>query len=654
MNGQVLHFSIETQSGIILGDDGNRYDFARAEWMGTLDPGRGARVDFEAEGGNAVAVRPALESIPAGAVSGGEITNLHADSYSLPTYIVARLLLGVGLLFVLTLLVFTLTQVAPGEDPLLYRVGETVTAGEIQALRERLGLDRPLPIRYLTWVGNMLKGDFGHSWFADAPVGALIRDRLPSTLSLLPLTMFFAAAISIPLGILAAARRGSWFDRVAGGAAAFGVGAPSFWVALILLSVFVLSLRWFPTPPLGGGGLQHLILPSLVLGMLSGAVLIRVIRSSIVEVLDRPAIGPTGLDSEPPVAACLARCLGNLLIWTPALFGGFLAGAVVVELVFLIPGIGILLAQAVIQRDFPVVEGVVMAVAGMMAIVLGLSLAAGFLVRWLESEAATRSDSEVSARPWDTSQETPSPSVPLRVPWVAVVVLVILILAAVFAPLIAPHDPLQTSEANRLLSPGDGHPLGADKLGRDILSRLIYGARTGLAVALLSLIPVGVVGGGLGLVSAYAGGKADTIIMGAVDNILAFPLILVAVLAMAALGSGTLNIVVAATLALWPKVARVTRDEATALKAGGNLDPPRVFSAVMTLLTLHVGLAILLEATLSFLGVGTPQPQPSWGSMLAEARELLLVAPRLVVFPGLALTVVTVALLASPFRWWKI
>ena len=257
MNGQVLDFSIQTNSGTILGDDGSRYDFTGAEWRERVNPSRGMRVDFVAEGGNAVAVHRALETVPAtaghgllpgAAGSSSEEINLHADSDSLPAYVVSRLLLGIGLLLVLTLLVFTL--------------------------------------------------DFDHSPIAGAPVRHLIWERLPNTLSMLPLTMLIAAVISIPLGILAATRRGSWLDRVAGGAAVFGVAAPSFCIALFILLVLVWMFGWLP--PLDVS-LEQLFWSALVLGIFSGALMIRVIRSSIVEVLDREAIGPPGPGSGPPV-----------------------------------------------------------------------------------------------------------------------------------------------------------------------------------------------------------------------------------------------------------------------------------------------------------------------------------------------------------------
>ena len=215
------------------------------------------------------------------------------------TYIVSRLTTGVALLFALSVAVFILTHVVPG-DPFEEELG----FGSSRVARAA---------QYPDWVGRMSRGDFGYSFVSSGTaVRDLIFERLPSTLMLLPLTMILAAAVSIPVGFLAAARRGSLIDRVVGGAAVLGVGVPSFWLALML----VLFLR-----PSWGSPMSELVLPSLVLATFTGAVMVRIIRSSIVEVLDCEDNG-SSLGNGLPVGACLVRCLGNLLIWAPALFGG--------------------------------------------------------------------------------------------------------------------------------------------------------------------------------------------------------------------------------------------------------------------------------------------------------------------------------------------
>ncbi len=454
--------------------------------------------------------------------------------------------------------------------------------------------------------------------------------------------MFFAAAVSIPLGVLAAARRGSLMDRIAEGAAVFGVGVPSFWLALMLMLVLPMGLR--------DGPMNELVLPSLVLAILAGAVMVRVIRSSIVEVLDSENIGPSP-GSGLPLRACLVRCLGNFLIWAPVLLGGFLAGAIVVESVFAVPGIGQLTVSAAHTRDYPVLQGIAMVAAGMATIGLGFSLVAGLLLRRLEAGDAVRPAHVQSA---DTGKTHSPTSVARTVPQSPLIAIGILFLVAVFAPIIATQDPVRVSIEDALSSPGAGHLLGTDDLGRDVLSRLIHGARPGLAVALLALIPVAVVGGGVGLLSSYAGGKVDAIITGALDNIPAFPLLLFAILVAAAFGEGLTGLSIAVTLVLWPGIARAARDEVAVLKASGGFSLSNAINPIIALVTLHFGLSILMAATLSFLGLGIEPPTPSWGSMMAVPMQQIRAAPWIVIFPGLALTALTVTTIASPFRWSRI
>ena len=543
------------------------------------------------------------------------------------TYVVSRLITGVVLLFVLSVAVFILTHVVPGDPFEEFGFGSSRVARAAQ---------------YPDWVGRMARGDFGYSFVVSGTaVSDLIFERLPSTLSLLSLTMILAVAVSIPVGVLAAARRGSLIDRVVGRAAVLGVGVPGFWLALML--VLVLRPSW-------GSPMSELVLPSLVLATFTGAVMVRIIRSSIVEVLDGEDNG-SSLGNGLPAGACLLRCFGNLLIWAPALFGGFLAGAIVVETVFLVPGIGWLAVNAVHGRDYPVIQGVAMAAAGMAVIVLGFSLVASLLLRRLEARAAARPASGQSV---GTEDINPPMSIARKVPWVPLTVIGFLLVVAVLAPIMAAHDPLQVSVSDRLSSPGAGNLLGTDVLGRDILSRLLYGTRASLAVALLSLIPVAVVGGGLGLLSGYVGGKFDTIITGALDNIPAFPLLLFAILVTVAFGPGLMSLVIAVTLVLWPRNARAVRDEVAALKASGDFSLSIAINPIIALLTLHFGLSILMEATLSFLNLGIQPATPSWGSMMAESIQDIRAAPWVAIFPGLALTAVTVTMIASPFRWSKI
>ena len=253
-----------------------------------------------------------------------------------------------------------------------------------------------------------------------------------------------------------------------------------------------------------------------------------------------------------------------------------------------------------------------------------------------------------------------------HLPWIPLITIGIVVFAAVFAPIVAPYSPTKQTLPDKLLPPAwqeegtSEHLLGTDILGRDILSRLIHGARVSMIVASTALLSGGVVGGALGIVSGYVGGKVDTLIMRAVDATLAFPTILFALLLAVTMGQGVLTVVLAVTLILWARFARVTRGEVLALKNNDYIAlarihgcssfrimavhiMPNVFNTFMVMLTLHVGLVILTEASLSFLGAGIPPPTPSWGQMVADGRAKVASAWWISIIPGLAITMVVIA-----------
>lgn len=253
-----------------------------------------------------------------------------------------------------------------------------------------------------------------------------------------------------------------------------------------------------------------------------------------------------------------------------------------------------------------------------------------------------------------------------NLPWIPLIIIGLMVFAAVFAPVLAPYSPTKQTLRDKLLPPAwqEGgtteHLLGTDILGRDILSRLIHGARVSLIVASTALLSGGAIGGALGIISGYVGGKVDTLIMRAVDATLAFPTILFALLLAVTMGQGMLTVVLAVTLILWARFARVTRGEVLALKTLDYIAlakvhgcsgfrimvihiMPNVFNTFMVMLTLHVGLVILTEASLSFLGAGIPPPTPSWGQMVADGRAKVASAWWISIIPGVAITMVVIS-----------
>ncbi|MEM3713591.1 MAG: ABC transporter permease [Nitrososphaeria archaeon] len=236
----------------------------------------------------------------------------------------------------------------------------------------------------------------------------------------------------------------------------------------------------------------------------------------------------------------------------------------------------------------------------------------------------------------------------------------VLIILAIFADFIAPYDPVEQRIVNKLSPPSSAHILGCDELGRDVFSRLIYGARISLIVGVSVVALSATLGSLLGSISGYYGGKVDMFIMRIVDIFIAFPGLILAIGIMAALGQSILNVIIALVLVNWPAFARVVRGEALKLSQLEFVQAAKVIGAsnvriifshilpnamapILVLATLNIGWAILAEASLSFLGLGVNPPEPSWGSMVATARFYLLSAQHVILFPGIAIFLTVMA-----------
>ena len=253
-----------------------------------------------------------------------------------------------------------------------------------------------------------------------------------------------------------------------------------------------------------------------------------------------------------------------------------------------------------------------------------------------------------------------------RLPWTAFVIIAVMVVVAVFAPLIAPHSPTEQSLPDKLKPPAwqEGgsakHLLGTDLLGRDLFSRLVYGARVSLTVAAFALLSGGLIGLAVGIIAGYLGGRVDSVLMRVVDATLTFPTILIALLLAVSLGAGLRTIVIAITVIIWARFARVVRGEVLGVRARDFVSlarvhgcssfrimlvhiVPNVMNTFMVLLTLHIGFVIIVEASLSFLGAGIPPPTPSWGQMVADGRSHIASAWWLSVMPGAAIMLVVLA-----------
>ena len=285
------------------------------------------------------------------------------------SYILRRVLLTIPLMAIVALFVFSLLYIAPG-DPAAVIAGDQASPADVERIRQSLGLDRPFLVQFGTWFWRILHFDLGTSIFTNLPVASLIAQRIEPTLSLMALTLVLTLLVAVPLGVLAAWKAGSWVDRVIMAFAVSAFSFPVFVVGYILAYVFALEFEWLPVQgysPLANGfwpWLQNLILPSVALGCVYIALTARITRASMLEVLQQDYIRTARAKGMGQRSILFVHALKNAAIPIVTVIGIGIAlligGAVVTESVFAIPGLGRLTVDAILRRDYPVIQGIVL------------------------------------------------------------------------------------------------------------------------------------------------------------------------------------------------------------------------------------------------------------------------------------------------------
>jgi len=284
-------------------------------------------------------------------------------------FVFSRLVSTVPVLLVVSITVFLVLRLAPG-DPAAVIGGSNATTEDIAAIRQSLGLDKSLLHQFLIFIGNLLQGDLGRSYYFNKPVATLIAERVGPTLSIASGTMLFAVAVAVPMGTLAAWRIGGWLDRLLMGFSVLGFSVPVFVVAYLLIMPLSLKLRWLPVqgyvPPSDGlaAWASHLVLPWIALGTVYVALLARVTRASVSEALAEDYIRTARAKGVSQTAVLFRHALINAAVPIVTVVGIGVAlligGVVVTETVFAIPGLGSMTVEAVLNRDFPVIQGLVL------------------------------------------------------------------------------------------------------------------------------------------------------------------------------------------------------------------------------------------------------------------------------------------------------
>ena len=300
------------------------------------------------------------------------------------TYLIRRLLGLIPVLLVISVVTFLTTALIRG-DAASVLLGPTATPERTAEVRKRFGLDQPLPVRYVTWMGQVLQGNLGQSILNRQPVSTLVGNALRVTLEQIVLAMLIAVVIALVVGIAAAVWRGTWLDSLLMGFALVGTSVPTFWLGLLL--VYIFSVRWKLLPPSGFvpfaedpvANLRSMVLPSFALGVYLAGPLARFIRSSVIEVLLTQFVTTARAKGLAESQVIRQHALKNALIPTVTFaglqVGGLISGAIVTEVVFSLPGTGSLALSGILNRDYPVVQGVVLVVAcGYVLVNIGVDL----------------------------------------------------------------------------------------------------------------------------------------------------------------------------------------------------------------------------------------------------------------------------------------
>ncbi|MGY6410083.1 MAG: ABC transporter permease [Alkalilacustris sp.] len=288
------------------------------------------------------------------------------------SFILRRILIAIPTLLLVSVFVFTLQKLLPG-DPVLVMAGEERDPEVIAFLREQYRLNDPIPVQYFHWLGNVLQGDLGMSLRTRQPVSELILQRIPVTFQLAVMAMLFAMAIGIPMGILSAVKKGTWLDYIANFVALSGLSIPNFWLGLLLILLVSVNLGWLPASGYVSfwadpvRSIQTMLMPAFVLGTALAATLMRHTRSAMLGVLQSDYVRTARAKGLRERVVVMKHAFRNgvlpIVTLSALLFGELLAGAVLTEQIFSIPGFGRLIVDAVFNRDYAVVQGVVLVTA---------------------------------------------------------------------------------------------------------------------------------------------------------------------------------------------------------------------------------------------------------------------------------------------------
>lgn len=525
----------------------------------------------------------------------------------------------------------------------------------------------PLWQRFALWTGGALLGDFGVS--ANGPISALIAGRLMVTAPLAAMAMLLAAAIGLPLGLLAARKAGSPVDRLVTGGMLLFIGLPAFWLGMLMVLVFSAALHWLPSGGFvpwaqdPGGAMASLILPAVALALPSAALVARSARAALIEVQAADFIRTARLKGLTPHQAVWRHGLRNALLPVLASLGplcaALIAGTVVVENVFYLPGLGRPMLSAIAAGEPAIVRG---ALGALMVVMAAALLATDLLRAWADPRLRQpgRRLGEVDA---GAGRQPGTDKFAMRHPGLRLGIIVSLLFLLVGFVSISwtPYPLGRANVAAQLQDPSLLHWLGTDPLGRDLLSLAMKGTLTSFVVSAVAVAIGLLFGVPLGFAAAAFGQRAAWLAAHASTFTLLFPALAIAVLLTAASGPGAVDAMLAIGIVNIGVFARVTgggvaqlarRDYVAAARLAGMAgwevakrhQLPVIANLVAVQTVVQLALGVLSEAALSYVGLGTQPPGTSLGLMLRETQSFMLFKPLLALVPGIAIVAIVLAL----------
>ncbi|GAB7197234.1 hypothetical protein OS11_35100 [Dickeya oryzae] len=599
-------------------------------------------------------------------------------------------------LVVMSVLVFAGVYLVGNPVDLL--LGSNATPAERDAVIRAFGLDKTLWQQYLLFVTHALQGDLGNSFIFNQPALHLILQRIPATLELALVAFLLSLLVGIPLGVFAGLRPDSLAAKSVMTVSILGFSLPTFWIGMMMIMLFSVKLGWLPSSGRGEtvtvagvplslltlDGWQHLLLPALNLALFKISLIIRLTRAGVRECLQQDYVRFARAKGLSESRILFVHVLKNTLIPLITVIGlelgSLIAFAVVTETIYAWPGMGKLIIDAIAVLDRPVILAYLMMTVVMFSVINLLvdvlyavvdpriRLGGGAMNMLQQRSVHTPSTLPVSR---SALSHVLSMLWQDRLARLGLFMLVLIVALALLAPWIAPQNPYDLSQLmimdNRLPPGSSGmsgvtYWLGSDDQGRDLLSAILYGTRTSLIVGVSSALVALCIGMVAGLLSAWLGGKTDALLMRIVDIQLSFPPILIALILLAVLGQGVDKIILALVITQWAYYARTLRASALLENRRNYVDAargmafstprilfrhvlPNCLPPLIVVATMRIAYAIMLEATLSFLGIGLPITEPSLGLLIANGFDYLLSGDYWIsLFPGVMLLLLIVAI----------